>query len=162
MLEGAEVTLGTMRPLIYSENQLSRQPAVNEWMAARGYVPFACEHPDYLGSFNKPGDFLFVPAEPQRIHASWFSVPPGTAAGMNFLVTGLSSAQVQNLESKIEVLSSSGNFEFTVTGTRTFRALPRWMHFDTIHGFHVSVYISGQLLLTRTQNRNHAALACKL
>jgi hypothetical protein len=161
VLEGAEVTLGTMRPLIYSENQRSRQPVVNEWMAVRGYVPFAPIHPDYLGS-RSPGDFLFVPAELKRIHLSWFSVEPTTEAGMNFLVTGLSSAQVKNLESKIEVLSSSGHYEFTVTGTRSFRTLPRWMHFDTIHGFHVSVYISGQLLMTRTQNRNHAALGCKL
>ena len=159
MLEGAEVTLGTMRPLIYSENQLSRQPVVNEWMAARGYVPFAWGHPDYLGS-RSPGDFLFVPAELQRIHLSWFSVEPTTEAGMNFLVTGFSSAQVQHLESKIEVLSSSGNYEFTVTGTRTFRTLPRWMHVDTIHGFHVSVYISGQRVLTQSLNRT--ALACKL
>ena len=159
MLEGAEVTLGTMRPLIYSENQLSRQPAVNEWMAAQGYVPFAWGHPDYLGS-RSPGDFLFVPAEVQRIHLSWFSVEPTTEAGMNFLVTGFGSDQVQLLESKIEVLSSSGNYEFTVTGTRTSRTLPRWMHVDTIHGFHVSVYISGQRVLT--QSRNRTALNCKL
>jgi hypothetical protein len=159
VLEGAEVTLGTMRPLIYSENQLSRQPVVNEWMAARGYVPFAWGHPEYLGS-RIPGDFLFVPAELQRIHLSWFSVEPTTEAGMNLLVTGFSPAQVQHLESKVEVLSSSGNYEFTVTGTRMFRTLPRWMHVDTVHGFHVSVYISGQRVLT--QSRNRTALACKL
>ncbi len=160
MLEGAEVTLGTMRPLVYSENQLSRQPVVNEWMAARGYVPFAWGHPDYFGS-RSPGDFLFVPTELQRIHLSWFSVEPTTEAGMNLLVTGFSSAQQQHLESKIEVLSSSGNYEFTITGTRAYRTLPRWMHVDKIHGFHASVYISGQPEPVLTQNRNRTALACK-
>ena len=129
VLQGAEVTLKEMRPLVYSENQLSRQAGVNEWMAARGYLPFALDHPDHAGS-RTPGDFLFVPAEIQRVHVAWFGREPKGVA-LNVLVTGFDSAA--ELHSNATVFTNSGQYGFTFSGTRTYRDLPNRFEDGDVH-----------------------------
>ena len=103
VLEGAEEVLNTMRPLVLSETQPTRQHLVRNWMAQRGYVQWAwLSHEEQMYS----DDVLFIPAELRKVHLNWY-FDEHRVAFATVLITGMNANELKFATTAVSVRAST-------------------------------------------------------